>query len=333
MKVVRWGIIGCGNVTEVKSGPGFQRVEGSQLVAVMRRDGAKARDYAERHGVPRWYDDADRLIDDPEVDAVYVATPPSTHAEYAMRAARAGKPVYVEKPMARNAGECRQMIAACREAGVPLFVAYYRRALPRFLIVRELLAAGAIGEPRFVTITQYHASGTIDPADLPWRVRPEIAGAGLFLDLAAHTLDIMDYLLGPVTEAKGAAGNQAGLYPAEDCVTASLAFASGVLGAGLWCFTTYNTEGVDCNEIVGTLGKLRFSTFGTEPVEVHTRDGIVLHPASTPPHIQQPLIQTIVAALNGTGDCPSTGETALRTSVVMDDILHDWRWNRGELFG
>ena len=124
MRTIRWGIIGCGNVTEVKSGPGFQKAQHSALVAVMRRDGALARDYAERHGVPRWYDDADALIADPDVDAVYVATPPDSHAEYALRVARAGKPVYVEKPMALNHAQCRVMIDACRAAHVPLFVAY-----------------------------------------------------------------------------------------------------------------------------------------------------------------------------------------------------------------
>src|SRR5213592_2609043 len=97
--VVRWGIIGCGDVTEVKSGPGFQKAERSSLVAVMRRNGALAADYSRRHGVPKWYDDADALIADPEVDVVYVATPPSSHMDYALRVARAGKPVYVEKPM------------------------------------------------------------------------------------------------------------------------------------------------------------------------------------------------------------------------------------------
>ena len=120
LKAVRWGIIGCGNVTEVKSGPAFQKAERSNLVAVMRRDGAKARDYAQRHGVPRWYDDAQALINDAEVDAVYVATPPSTHKLYALMAIAAGKPVYVEKPMAMDAAECEAIIAAGRAADVPV---------------------------------------------------------------------------------------------------------------------------------------------------------------------------------------------------------------------
>src|SRR5688500_5443867 len=155
MRTIRWGIIGCGDVTEVKSGPGFQKADHSALVAVMRRTGTLAEDYARRHGVPRWYDDARALVADPEVDAVYVATPPSTHLEYALLAARAGKPVYVEKPMARDHAECVAMVEGCRAAGVPLFVAYYRRSLARFLKIKELVDAGAIGEPRLVTVTLY----------------------------------------------------------------------------------------------------------------------------------------------------------------------------------
>jgi len=152
MKTIRWGIIGCGDVTEVKSGPGFQKAEHSNLVAVMRRRGELAKDYAERHGVPRWYDNASQLINDPEVDAVYVATPPSSHKEYTLMIAAAGKPVYVEKPMALNFAECQEMIAACGQHGVPLFVAYYRRTLVRFLKIKELIEAGAIGNVRFVNI-------------------------------------------------------------------------------------------------------------------------------------------------------------------------------------
>ena len=207
MRTIRWGIIGCGNVTEVKSGPGFQKAANSALVAVMRRNAALAEDYARRHGVPRWYADAQALIADPDVDAVYVATPPASHMEYALACARAGKPVYVEKPMARTLAECEAMIDACRSAGVPLFVAYYRRTLPRFLKIKELIESGAIGDVRLVTVTlhQKPAPDDADPAKRPWRVVPEIAGGGKFLDLASHTLDFLDYLLGPIVQVKGLA--------------------------------------------------------------------------------------------------------------------------------
>jgi len=120
--VVRWGIIGCGDVTEKKSGPGFQKALGSELVAVMRRDGERAADYARRHQVPKWYDDAERLIRDPQVDAVYIATPPATHVAFIKQVADAGKPVYCEKPMGVNATESREAVRYCAARRVPLYV-------------------------------------------------------------------------------------------------------------------------------------------------------------------------------------------------------------------
>src|SRR5260221_13914845 len=155
MRTIRWGMIGAGNVTEVKSGPGFQKAEHSVLVAVMRRNVELARDYAQRHDVPRWYGDADALINDPEIDAVYIATPPDAHKDYTLRCAKAGKPVYVEKPMALNFAECQEMIEACRAAAVPLWVAFYRRMLPRFLKIKELIDSGEIGAVQAVSVRLY----------------------------------------------------------------------------------------------------------------------------------------------------------------------------------
>ena len=319
MNTIRWGIIGCGDVCEVKSGPGLQKADRSALVAVMRRDAEKAADYAHRHGVPRWYTDAQSLVNDPEVDAVYVATPPSTHLEYAAMAARAGKPVYVEKPMARNFAECQQMLTACREAGVPLFVAYYRRRLPRFLKVKELIESGAIGAVRQVHTTLLQHSRPI-AGDLPWRLQPEISGGGLFLDLGSHTLDLLDHLLGPIAAATGCHGNQGGQYAAEDTVTAAWRFESGVLGSGEWCFCA--GQFVDRVDISGTGGTLTFSSFGDNPVLLSNADGTQPFEIPHPAHIQQPLIQTMVNELTGAGGtCPSTGESAARTSRVMDQIL------------
>ncbi len=325
MDHIRWGIIGVGDVTEVKSGPGFQQAEGSSLVAVMRRDGAKARDYARRHGVPRWYDDADALLADPEVDAVYVATPPDSHRDYTVRAAAAGKPVYVEKPMARTAEECRTMIRACEAADVPLFVAYYRRAMPRFRTVAELVADGAIGEVRAVTL-RTTSGGVWEPGHLPWRVRPEISGGGLFVDVGSHTLDLVDHLLGPLRDVHGTATNLGGHYPAEDTVTMTFTAGDGdaaVEGVGLWCFAA--EERTDEVALVGSRGTLRFSTFGDEPLRLTTATGERHVEAPKPATVQLPLIQTVVDALRGLGECPSTGRTALRTSEVMDTVLADYR--------
>jgi predicted dehydrogenase len=324
---VRWGIIGVGDVTEVKSGPGFQQARSSELVAVMRRDGARAADYARRHGVPRWYDDADELLADPEVDAVYIATPPDSHADYTLRAAAAGKPVYVEKPMARTAAECRAMVDACDRAGVPLFVAYYRRAMPRFTTVRHLLADGAIGTPRAVSVRLQQPAPRSPDGGLPWRLQPEISGGGLFVDLGSHTLDLLDLLLGPVTQCAGvAATGDAGTgsrHTAEDLVAATFSFASGVHGVGLWVFDALQSR--DDVEIVGTGGSLRFSSFGQEPLRLTTASGQRLIDAPYPATVQLPLIQTVVDALTGRGQCPSTGRTALRTAEVVDTLLGGYR--------
>jgi predicted dehydrogenase len=320
MKTVRWGIIGCGDVTEVKSGPALQKADNSELVAVMRRDGEKAKDYAERHGVPRWYDDADALINNPQVNAVYIATPPDLHMHYTMAVAKAGKPVYVEKPMARNHQECQTMVKVCKDAGVPLFVAYYRRGLPRFLKIKELIHSGAIGEVQLASITLRQPPETaIEPDNIPWRYIPEIAGGGLYLDLASHMLDIFDFLLGPIHSVEGSASNRAGLYPAEDIVTGSFTFESGAHGVGSWCFTSFDEY--DLNEIIGTKGKISYSCFGNDPILLITDQGIEKFDIVNPLHIQQPLIQTVVNDLIGIGKCASNGNTAARTSWVMDQML------------
>lgn len=322
MKKVRWGIIGCGNVTEVKSGPGFQLADHSELIAVMRRNGALAEDYAKRHQVPKWYENAEALITDPEVDAVYIATPPDSHMNYARAVAAAGKPVYVEKPMALNYAECESMIEASEAAGVPLFVAYYRRALPRFLHIKKLIEQGEIGEVRYVQSTQ--TKKLTERADeLPWRLDPSVSGGGYFFDLASHTLDVLDFLLGPIRDAAGRAGNLGGVYAAEDTVTGTYQFESGVQGTGIWCFC--GNENKEMNEIVGSKGKLSFSTFGHEPIVLTAEQGSVQFSFDPPKHIQQPLIQTIVNDLLGFGRCASTGLSAARTSRVMDEIVGNRR--------
>lgn len=328
METVRWGIIGVGDVTEVKSGPGFQKAEGSELVAVMRRTGAKAADYARRHGIARWYDDADALIHDDEVDAVYVATPPDSHRDYAIRVLDAGKPVYVEKPMARSVQECIQMNEAAERAGLPLFVAYYRRAMPRFDTVARLLADGSIGDLHTFTIRHLRRAVPGD-ADA-WRLRPEVSGGGHFVDLASHTLDLLDHLLGPVAHVSGRATNRAGTGPAEDLVGAVFEHESGVVGTGVWCFVA--GEERDEVQLVGSRGTLSFSVFDERPLLLQTPSGLTSIRAPYPDTVQQPLIQHVVDELLGRGHSPSTGLSALRTAGVIDTILADHRAEHGITF-
>ena len=318
MDEVRWGIVGCGDVTEVKSGPGLENAEGSSLVAVMRRDADKAADYALRHGVARSYDKADDLIADPDVNAVYVATPPSSHCELALKAADAGKSCLVEKPMALNHAECQWMVEAFRRKDLPLFVAYYRRALPRFLKVRELLAEGAIGTLTSVHIVQY---GRLDKGDITegWRYDPALSGGGLFFDLGSHGLDLLDFLIGPIKAVGGFSVNTGGTYRAEDVTAAGFEFESGCLGTGVWNFNADHTE--DRITLTGSDGEIACPVFSDTEVILTKNGNAERIEFKNPPHVHQPLIQTIVDQLRGRGTCESTGESGARTAWVQEQCV------------
>lgn len=321
MDQVNWGIIGCGDVTEIKSGPAFNKVNGSKLIAVMRRNKTLAQDYANRHDVPKWYADAGELINDKDINAIYIATPPANHKEYTIMAAEAGKPVYVEKPMALNVNECEDMISICKTRGVKLFVAYYRRALDRFLKIKELIETNAIGNVRLVNIKFYDTLKESSD-NLPWRVDPKIAGGGHFIDLASHMLDFLDFLFGPVSSVKGIASNQAGLYQAEDIVSGAFQFENGIHGCGSWCFSAF--ERVDKTEIIGDKGKIVYSTFDAEPIKLITKNDKREFKIEYPENIQYSLIKMVVDDLLGKGHCPSTGDTAIRTTFVMEEMIKDY---------
>ncbi len=322
-KVV-WGIIGVGDVCEKKSAPAMRKIAHSEIKVVMRRHRDKAQDYAQRHGVPVWTNEVDEVLADDEVNAIYIATPPDAHANLTLRAAAAGKPVYVEKPMARTHDECTRMVDAFQQADLPLWVAYYRRALPNFLRVKELLDEGAIGAVRMVTIQlrQPLRPGLVANSETDWRVDPAVSGGGYFHDLASHQFDLLDFLFGPIAQATGFAANQAGAYPADDVVTASFSFANGVLGSGHWCFTTDPRSKTDQITIIGEKGHIRFDAFTDFNVAIDATDfGRHEYTFTMPEHIQQPLIQQVVDELRGVGQCVSSGGSAARTNWVLDEIV------------
>jgi predicted dehydrogenase len=325
MDKIRWGMIGCGDVTERKSGPAFNKVKGSELVSVMRRNAALAQDYARRHHVPKWYSDAKELINDRDINAVYVATPPGSHAEYAIMAMEAGKPVYVEKPMAAHYPECLRMIEASEKFNVPLFVAYYRRTLPGFLKVKELVENGSIGKVRFIQIQLFYPPTDDEKAGrLSWYIDPEIAGAGHFFDLACHQLDFLDFVFGPVVQVRSTVTNQAGLYRAEDFVTADLLFGNNIIATGTWCFNASAESRRDIIEIIGEKGTISFSCFVFNPVVLKTRSGTKKFANKTPENIQFNMIEQVVRSLQGMASPVSTGVTGARTSRVMDEIVAEY---------
>lgn len=325
MKQLKWGFIGCGEVTELKSGPAFNSVEGSMIWAVMSRTEHRARSYAERHHVRKWYTDAQKLIDDPDVNAVYVATPPSSHATFAIMAMKAGKPVYVEKPLASNYEDCARINRVSEQTGVPCFVAYYRRYLPYFTKVKSILESRAIGKLQNVQIRFARPPRDCDyaaAADQPWRLQPEIAGGGYFYDLAPHQLDLMQEYFGVIVQADGLCANRGGLYEAEDTVSACFKFESGLVGSGSWCFVGHPSATVDCIEVIGDKGLLTFSVYDYAPIRLVTTKGEQSIAVPNPPYVQLPIIKSVIEDLQGLGICNCTCVSATPVNWVMDRILN-----------
>ena len=324
MKQINWGFIGCGEVTEKKSGPAFNEVEGSQVVAVMSRSENKARSYAERHHVRKWYTDASELIEDPDVNAVYIATPPSSHATFAIMAMRAGKPCYIEKPLAASYNDCIRINRISEQTGVPCFVAYYRRYLPYFQKVKEIIESGTIGN-----VVNVQVRFSVPPRDLdfqsgkemPWRLQPDIAGGGYFYDLAPHQIDLLQNLFGVITRAHGYPANRAHLYQAEDTLSACFFFESGIPGSGSWSFVGHESAKEDCIEVIGEKGSLSFSVFTYQPIEVITSEGKNSITVPNPPYVQLPLIKNVIEHLQGIGKCDCTSVSATAVNWVLDRVL------------
>jgi predicted dehydrogenase len=323
MQTINWGIIGCGDVTEVKSGPAFNKVPGSALVAVMRRDAAKAADYAKRHNVPRWYNDADKLINDPEINAVYIATPPGSHEAYALAAINAGKHVYVEKPMALNYAAAKNIAAAATDNNIKLSVAHYRREQPFFKKIKQLINDNVIGPIRLVRLELYKPALTkkeLANNHHAWRVDPAIAAGGLFHDLAPHQLDLVYYFFGPAEKIAGIATNQAGNYKADDLVAGNILFNNGIAFSGSWCFNA--SAATDNCEIIGSEGSIYFSVFGGNTITVIAGGVKDCFSFDTLQHVQQPMIEKVVQYFSGKAVNPCSGEEGAEVMRMMESFIN-----------
>lgn len=324
MKEIGWGFIGCGEVTEKKSGPAFNEVPGSHVVAVMSRNAEKAESYAKRHNIKKWYTDPLELINDPEINAIYIATPPSSHATFAIMAMKAGNPVYIEKPLAASYEDCARINRISELTGVPCFVAYYRRYLPYFQKVKQIIQSGAIGTPANVQIRfsvpprdlDYKSNGS-----LPWRLQPVIAGGGYFYDLAPHQLDLIQDIFGVITRAHGYCSNMAKLYKAEDTISACFYFENGLPGSGSWCFVGHQSAKEDRIEVIGEKGMLSFSVYNYSPIQLVTSEGRSSIVVPNPPYVQLPIIRSVIEHLQGIGICECTSVSATPVNWVMDRIL------------
>jgi len=317
-----WAIIGAGDVAEVKSGPAFRKAEGSELKAVMRRNPEKAADFARRHGVPSWYSSVDEVLDREDINSIYIATPPSSHKEVALRALNAGKDVYLEKPVCRTEAEARELIPALERSGRKLVVAHYRRALGAFMKVRELLDTRRIGDIRFVNIRICQPAGSdlIAATQDNWRVNPEISGGGLFHDIAPHQIDLMLHWFGPVKEVSGRACNRANLNQADDFVAAHILFDSGIPLEGIWSFSIDDkVNGCELCEIYGSEGKISFSFYG-DRVILNRQGREEVFSFMNPENIQLPMIQRTVDYFLGKGPNPCSLQEGLECMRILDGV-------------
>jgi len=322
LETVKWGFIGCGDVTELKSGPAFNKIENSVVVGAFRRDQQKLKDYAFRHKIPKIYNSIEELLADDDINAVYIATPPNTHKKYTIMASNAKKAIYVEKPMAFNYKDGLEMMKVCEQNNTSLFVAHYRRYLSDFKLVKELLDAGEIGTPRSVELRVFISPSTAGFSDnKSWRVNPEISGGGYFHDLAPHQLDILNMYFGKAEEIVSITANHAKMYEPEDFVTALIKYEKGVVLNAVWCFNTGQESENDCIQIFGSKGTISFSTWGNSPTLLVNKKGRKEFKRVGLENVQLPTIESIVTDLRGGKKSKVRANVAIETVRIMDEIL------------
>ncbi len=330
MEYIKWGIIGCGNVVEKKSGPAFNSVPNSSICAVMRRNITKAEESAKKLGAKKWYDNIDELLADDEINAIYIATPPGLHFEQAIKCCKAKKPTYIEKPFARNYQEAMEITRMFEEEKIPLYVAHYRRALPRFIKIKEILQSGEIGEVCEVDF-RLNRKYNYDEIHNTWLYNTELSGGGKFYDIAPHSIDIMVYLLGNFTEIHGIAANNNKEYEVEDVVVMSFKTDKGVLGT-----TNFNSLALDKKDemiIYGTKGKIKFSIHGSDPIVIVTDEEEKNIDISNPKIIQEYMVKDVVNSLiTGEHLNVCTAKEALETYRIMDMVLDEYYNGRDKDF-
>lgn len=329
MKTIGWGMIGCGDVTEVKNGPGLYTANNSKLVGITNRTLSKAYDWVKRHGAGKVYESVQELLSDNEIDIVYIATTPDSHKKYAIMCAEAGKHCYVEKPIALSYEDAEEIKKAFEKSGTKIFVAHYRREMERFKTIKKLMEDGKIGRVRAADIlhTQVLEEAEKSAEGKPWRVCSEVSGGGHFFEGDIHMVDLTDFFFGPAYDVKINADNQTGFYSGEDIVSLTMRTQSGVIVSGMWYYTAF--KGLDCYRIIGDRGMITFKyEDNLSPIEVNTIEGTEELIPPVPENIGTPMIQSIVDELNGTGKCASTLDSAMRSLKIASDAVKIYRETR-----
>ncbi|MCY4403197.1 MAG: Gfo/Idh/MocA family oxidoreductase [Candidatus Poribacteria bacterium] len=322
MAILRWGIIGCGNVAEHKGGPPLYTVDGSELIAVMRRDREKAVAFAEKHGAKRVYTDVDKLLADDEINAVYIATHPYLHCEQTIRAAQAGKHILCEKPMAMTVEECQRMVDVCDKAGVILMLAYYRNHYPNIVKMKALMDEGVIGE---VVLARINCTGFYNPnrPDLKnWRINPEMSGGGVLMDIGSHRISLLEYLMGDIESVRGFAETVHQDIPVDDSAVFTLRFENGSHAVAN---INWNVGiGIDNVEVYGTTGSLTCSPLNSGNLTLMTKSDGQVEMNQTPlPYTHTGLVEDFVNHIKTGEPIRCSGESGLQTNAIISQIYTD----------
>lgn len=295
MKRLRWGLIGCGDISRKRVAPALRAIPECDLVAVNRARSELAADFAAEYGVPRWYGQWRELIDDDEIDAVYIATPVSLHAEQTIYAAEAGKHVLCEKPMALNVVECDRMIDACQSNQVRLGIAYYRHFYPVILRAREVIASGEIGTSVIARVNAFERFNPAPDEERYWLMQMSHAGGGPMMDFGCHRIEVLMNLVGSISDVKSVKGRTLYEREVEDTALAIFSFergAQGLLAVTHAAFESQDTLDIFCSE-----GSIHIPVLNLGEMHVKTAAGERIE--QLPPHrnIHQPLIEDFTAAV------------------------------------
>ncbi len=324
MKQVNWGVIGVGSVCEVKSVPAMYKTPNSKVISVMRRTAAKAEDFAKRHAIENWTTNASEVIEHPDIDIVYIATPPKYHKQYALQVAAAGKACYIEKPMAVTYQACKDIVTVFKQKQLPLYVAYYRTCLPNFLKVKEFLDNGKIGKPLQVQLNLTKPLDVVKEGyfETNWRINPDVAGDGYFYDLGSHQINILEFLFGDIIAVNSMVDNQSKLHACNDVVSAQIRFKNKCIATCFWSFNTATPQRKDELIIKGELGVLKMACFNDAPIEFTDTKGVVSSTKiSYPEHVQLPLVTSIVNdLLTDKTNTYSTGNKGAQTNYWLEQI-------------
>jgi len=316
MSQLRWGIIGCGDVARKRVAGAIQADPDSSLLAACRRNRDKLDQFCADFKVENAYTNAADLIDNNDIDAVYIATPVHEHLHQTLLAARTGKHVLIEKPMAMTVDECDQMVDECAKQVVTLGVAYYRRFYPVVDRIRELIESGEIGVPMAASVVTGTPFGSEPEEDGYWRGDPQQAGGGSLMDIGSHRLNLLVDLFGSVRSVKGHCNSIAKAYQSEDVAAVSVQFRSNVV-ANLTCL--FGTP-ADPDEftVIGTNGRLTSRPLNDGRLEIQI--GSEVRTESHPPadNFNSPLIADFVAAVTTKRKPKVTGEEGRETNEVIE---------------